>query len=69
MASSWYCEQLLELKAELAVDFSYDNLGDLRYVNYPDSSPDIDYTLDNVGNIKTLKAGSVISSYTYNNQT
>ena len=55
-------------KPSYAVDFSYDNLGDLRYVNYPDSSPDIDYTLDNVGNIKTLKAGSVISSYTYNNQ-
>ena len=55
-------------KPSYAVDHTYDNLGDIRYVNYPDSTPDIEYILDNVGNVKTLKAGSVTNSYTYNNQ-
>ena len=51
-----------------AVDRVYDNLGSLKAVNYPDSTPDVSYTLDNVGNLVQLAAGSAVQNYVYNNQ-
>ncbi|WP_308365247.1 MULTISPECIES: RHS repeat-associated core domain-containing protein [unclassified Microbulbifer] len=45
----------------------YDNLGGARQVNYPDTSPDVTYTRDPQGNLKTLTAGDVVQSYNYNN--
>jgi len=51
-----------------AVEHVYDNLGNLKAVNYPDSTPDVSYTLDNVGNLVQLAAGHVVQDYVYNNQ-
>jgi len=52
----------------LAVDYTMDNTGQVWQVNYPDSTPDVTHTLDNIGNLLTLLAGSVSQSYSYNNQ-
>lgn len=46
--------------------FKYDNLGSERKVLYPDATPDLDYVLDNNGNVKTLIAGGVRQTYNYN---
>ncbi|AIY67425.1 RHS repeat domain-containing protein [Pseudoalteromonas piratica] len=51
-----------------AINYTYDNLGDLYKVDYPDDSGDVTYTRDNNGNVLTLEAGDVTHSYTYNNQ-
>jgi RHS repeat-associated protein len=52
---------------EQKVEFIYDNLGGVRKVNYRDSiTPDLVYTLDNNGNLKTLAADTVSQSYNYN---
>lgn len=48
--------------------YTYDNLGSLKHVNYPDASGDVSYERDNNGNVKTLTAGNVIHRYEYNNQ-
>jgi len=48
--------------------YTYDNLGDLYHVNYPDNSGDVTYERDNNGNVLTLTAGDVTHRYTYNNQ-
>ena len=48
--------------------YSYDNLGDLYQVDYPDNSGDVTYERDNNGNIITLTAGDVTHRYSYNNQ-
>ncbi len=50
-----------------AISYSYDNLGYLTEVNYPDASPDIQYVRDNNGNVELLVAGSVAHLYSYNN--
>lgn len=55
-------------KPSNAVTMIHDNLGDLKTVNYPDSTPDVNYTLDKVGNVTALTSGSVNQSYIYNNQ-
>ncbi|CAM4198365.1 RHS repeat domain-containing protein [Pseudoalteromonas ostreae] len=52
----------------LSTSFSYDNLGELQTINYPDNSGDVTYERDNNGNVKTLTAGNVIHRYEYNNQ-
>lgn len=53
-----------------AIKFVYDNLGGKWKVDYPDlvvnSAPDLVYTLDNNGNVKTLQSGSVTQTYNYN---
>lgn len=53
-----------------AVKFAYDNLGGKWKIDYPDtvinSAPDLVYTLDNNGNVKTLRSGSVFQTYNYN---
>lgn len=50
--------------------FTYDNMGDLWKVNYPNSAvnpaPDITYTRDKNGNVKTLQAGTITQTYNYN---
>lgn len=50
--------------------FTYDNQGDLWKVNHPDAdlvpAPDLIYTRDKNGNIKTIQAGSIIQTYNYN---
>ncbi|MBB1422056.1 RHS repeat-associated core domain-containing protein [Pseudoalteromonas sp. SG43-7] len=51
-----------------ATNYTYDNLGGLKYVNYPDNSGDVSYERDNNGNVLTLTAGDVTHRYTYNNQ-
>ncbi len=48
--------------------YTYENLGSLKQVNYPDASGDVSYERDNNGNVKTLTAGNVIHRYEYNNQ-
>ncbi|HEA18106.1 MAG TPA: RHS repeat-associated core domain-containing protein [Pseudoalteromonas prydzensis] len=52
----------------LSTSFSYDNLGELQTIDYPDNSGDVTYERDNNGNVKTLTAGNVIHRYEYNNQ-
>lgn len=51
-----------------SIFYTYDNLGSLKLVNYPDTSGDVSYERDNNGNVKTLTAGNVIHRYEYNNQ-
>jgi YD repeat-containing protein len=46
----------------------YDNLGQLRTENYPDTSPDKTYIYDNNGNLTRLQAGSSTWNYLYNSQ-
>jgi RHS repeat-associated protein len=48
------------------VFITYDNLGGSQSVNYPDSSPDIIYTRDGVGNIIQLDTDSSTQTYGYN---
>ncbi|MCX2769055.1 hypothetical protein OQJ67_19545, partial [Pseudoalteromonas sp. B530] len=53
-----------------AIEYVYDNVGDLYKINYPENSntPSVTYTLDNNGNVTGLTAGDVTHSYVYNNQ-
>ncbi|MCG7542542.1 RHS repeat-associated core domain-containing protein [Pseudoalteromonas sp. OF7H-1] len=53
-----------------AIEYVYDNVGDLYKINYPENSntPSVTYTLDNNGNLTGLTAGDVTHSYVYNNQ-
>ncbi|MBE0368096.1 RHS repeat domain-containing protein [Pseudoalteromonas aurantia] len=51
-----------------STSFIYDNVGDLYKVDYPGTDIDVEYTLDNNGNIKKLVAGTVTHAYNYNNQ-
>ncbi|SUI78362.1 RHS repeat domain-containing protein [Shewanella baltica] len=46
----------------------YDNLGQLRTENFPDSTPDKTYSYDANGNLISLLAGPVSWSYLYNSQ-
>lgn len=45
---------------------AYDNLGQLRTENFPDSTPDKTYSYDANGNLATLLAGTANWSYLYN---
>jgi hypothetical protein len=47
---------------------AYDNLGQLRTENFPDSTPDKTYTYDPNGNLMSLLAGDINWSYLYNSQ-
>jgi len=49
-----------------AVQTLNDNLGQAWTVTYPDTTPDLTYTNDNNGNLKTLVAGAVSHNYNYN---
>jgi len=48
--------------------YTYDNLGGIKLVDYPDTFGDVSYERDNNGNVKTLTAGNVIHRYEYNSQ-
>lgn len=48
------------------VVLSYDNLGQLRTENFPDTTPDKTYSYDGNGNLTSLLAGSVNWTYLYN---
>jgi RHS repeat-associated protein len=48
------------------VTVTYDNLGGSHTVNYPDSSPDIVYTRDAMGNITELTTDHVAHAFSYN---
>ncbi|MEQ3657365.1 MAG: RHS repeat-associated core domain-containing protein [Glaciecola sp.] len=52
----------------LAVDMTYDNLGTLWKVEYPDATPDVVHVRDKNGNVIALTAGNVLQNYEYNNQ-
>lgn len=41
--------------------YSYDNRGDLRSIDYADSTPDLLYSKDNQGNLLELKTGALVS--------
>ncbi|QPB84110.1 hypothetical protein CWC22_014365 [Pseudoalteromonas rubra] len=51
-----------------ATIFTYDNLGDLHKVNYPEGTPDLEITRDKLGNVLTQTAGNVEHRYSYNNR-
>ncbi|PCK29556.1 hypothetical protein CEX98_22255, partial [Pseudoalteromonas piscicida] len=53
-----------------AIEYVYDNVGDLYKINYPENSntPSVTYTRDNNGNLTELAAGDVTHRYAYNNQ-
>ncbi|GAB1052846.1 MAG: hypothetical protein Sw1PiTSA_07040 [Shewanella algae] len=46
----------------------YDNLGQLRTENFPDTTPDRTYSYDANGNLRALTAGNISWSYLYNSQ-
>ncbi|NDO76585.1 RHS repeat protein, partial [Shewanella sp. SE1] len=46
----------------------YDNLGQLRTENFPDTTPDRTYNYDANGNLRALTAGNISWSYLYNSQ-
>jgi RHS repeat-associated protein len=48
------------------VTVTYDNLGGSRAVDYPDTSPDIVYSRDTMGNIIELTTDRVAHSFSYN---
>ena len=49
------------------VTFGYDNLGSQHTITYADGvTPNVTYTLDNNGDVKTLVSGNVTQSYNYN---
>jgi RHS repeat-associated protein len=48
------------------VTYTYDNLGNIRLVNYGDASPDKTYTYDKNSQLLSLAAGGVSTIYTYN---
>lgn len=48
------------------ITHSYNNMNQLTAVNYPDSSPDLAYTYDDNGNLKTLNSSSANWTYSYN---
>ncbi|MCC5827153.1 RHS repeat-associated core domain-containing protein [Alkalimonas sp.] len=50
------------------VTHSYDNLGELRSISYPDSTPSKVYVLDNQGNLTRLTAGTAVWNYAYNSK-
>lgn len=50
------------------VSHSYDNLGELRTLSYPDSTQNKVHTLDNQGNLTRVTAGTVIWNYSYNSK-
>ena len=47
---------------------SYDNLGQVRTINFPDSTPDKAYSYDANGNLTSLSAGTVNWNYSYNSK-
>ncbi|KZN58347.1 RHS repeat domain-containing protein, partial [Pseudoalteromonas luteoviolacea] len=47
---------------------SYDNLGGLKSITYPDSTPNVTYSYDNNSNLTSIKSGDVEHVYNYNNQ-
>ncbi|TDF36416.1 hypothetical protein EYS14_16950 [Alteromonadaceae bacterium M269] len=51
---------------DLKVIYTYDNIGQVRTIKYPDTSLDLTYSYDNQGNLLTLQAGTVKHTYTYN---
>ncbi|KRS22358.1 hypothetical protein AAY72_03735, partial [Alishewanella sp. WH16-1] len=46
--------------------FSYDNIGNIRQITYPDSSGNSLYTYDAQGNLSNLTSGSTTWEYQYN---
>ncbi|MCG7537560.1 hypothetical protein [Pseudoalteromonas sp. OOF1S-7] len=50
------------------VHYSYDNLGQLKSVNYPDNTPDLAYEYDENGNLTSLISASVTWEYLYNSR-
>ncbi len=48
------------------VNYTYDNLGDQRTINYGDGTPTRTFTLDGNGNIETIVGGGFSQSYNYN---
>lgn len=54
------------VRASQKVVFNYDNLGNIRKVNYGDSSEDKTFSYDRNGNVKKIIAGTVVNSYEYN---
>lgn len=48
--------------------FSYDNLGSIRQITYPDSSGNSVYTYDNQGNLTRLTSGSTAWEYEYTSE-
>ncbi|TQV87929.1 RHS repeat-associated core domain-containing protein [Aliikangiella coralliicola] len=48
--------------------YAYDNLGNVRSINYADNSPDKTFVYDKNNLLKTLTAGNVTTAYTYNSE-
>lgn len=55
-------------KPSAAITYTLDNFGQIKNVNYSDSSPDVTFTRDNNGNITKLVSGDVEQDYFYNNK-
>ena len=59
------CNETAVLASE-KIDNTYNTLGQLTNVNYPDNSPDLTYTYDDNGNLATLNSSSANWTYQYN---
>ncbi|MEP1444752.1 MAG: RHS repeat-associated core domain-containing protein [Paraglaciecola sp.] len=46
--------------------YTYDNLGNIKTINFGDTSPDKTYAYDKNSRLETLTAGSVVTDYEYN---
>ncbi len=56
----------LQSQPTMAITYSYDNVGELAGINYPDNAPDVQYYRDDNGNVTLLTAGLVSHLYSYN---
>ena len=63
--SSTSCD-LASVPANEKIVHTYNNLGQLTDVDYPDSSPDLTYGFDNNGNLTSLTSSDASWSYTHN---
>ncbi|MDP5032367.1 RHS repeat-associated core domain-containing protein [Paraglaciecola sp.] len=50
------------------INFTYDNIGNIRQISYPDGSGNSVYTYDNQGSLTNLTSGSTAWEYQYNSQ-
>lgn len=58
------CDRNADLSKTMVL--KYDNMGSVWLVDYPDSTPDLEYVADNLGNVTDLFSGSTQQSYKYN---
>jgi RHS repeat-associated protein len=62
--STTACDTVVD--AQDKASFTFDNLGNVKTINFGDTSPDKTYVYDKNSRLETLTAGSVVTDYEYN---